>query len=113
MRVASLLTDNLQLISKTLPQQLKLVNQKTLQLVQRERMMSGSKIVLPNSDVEEYSGAVLCSTVLRIANPEGMILFRYTSFDSPVGRKDRYFYSSDNRPSWWPKDVAFCSITGT
>ncbi len=77
MRVASLLTDHLQLISKTLPRQLKLVNQKTLQLVQRERMMSGSKIVLPSSDVEEYSGTVLCSTVLRIANPKGMILFRY------------------------------------
>ena len=28
-----------------------------------------------------------------------------------VGRKGR-FYISDNCPSWWPKDVAFSSMTG-
>ena len=40
-------------------------------------MMPGSKIVLPSSDVEEYSGTVLRSTVSRIANPKGIILFSY------------------------------------
>ncbi len=59
--------------------------------------MPGSKIVLPSSDVYEYSGTVLCSTVSRIVNP----------------KKSKYFYMSDNRPNWWPKDVVFCSIKGT
>ncbi len=22
------------------------------------------------------------------------------------------FYTSDNRPSWWPKDVKFSTVTG-
>ncbi len=39
--------------------------------------MPGSKIVLLSSDVEEYSGKVLQSTVSRIANPKGTILFVY------------------------------------
>ncbi len=43
----------------------------------RARMMPGSKIVLPSSDVEEYSGKVLQSTVSLIANPRGTILFSY------------------------------------
>ncbi len=43
----------------------------------RARMMSGSKIVLPSSGVEEYSGTVLRSTVSRIVNPKGIILFSY------------------------------------
>ncbi len=43
----------------------------------RARMMPGSKIVLPSSDVEGYSGTVLRSTVSRIANPKGIILFSY------------------------------------
>ncbi len=43
----------------------------------RARMMPGSKIVLPSSDVEEYSGTVLRSTVSRIVNPKGIILFSY------------------------------------
>ena len=37
----------------------------------RARMKPGSKIVLPSFDVEDYSGNILCSTILRIANPEG------------------------------------------
>ncbi len=32
----------------------------------RARMMPGSKIVLPSSDVEEYFGIALCSTISRI-----------------------------------------------
>ncbi len=43
----------------------------------RARMMPDSKIVLPSSDVEEYSGTVLRNTVSRIVNPKGMILFSY------------------------------------
>ncbi len=43
----------------------------------KARMSPGSKIVLPSSDVEEYSGTVLQSTVSRIANPKGTILFSY------------------------------------
>ncbi len=43
----------------------------------KARMSPDSKIVLPSSDVEEYSGTVLRSTVSRIANPKGMILFSY------------------------------------
>ncbi len=43
----------------------------------RARMMAGSKLVLPSSDVEEYIGAVLRSTVSCIVNPKGMILFTY------------------------------------
>ncbi len=39
--------------------------------------MPGSKIVLPSSDVEEYSGTVLQCTVSRIANTKGTILFSY------------------------------------
>ncbi len=38
----------------------------------RARMMPGSKIVLPSSDVEEYSGNILRSTIFRIANPKGI-----------------------------------------
>ncbi len=40
-------------------------------------MMPGSKIVLPSSDIEEYSGTDLQSTISLIANPKGMILFSY------------------------------------
>ena len=44
----------------------------------RARMMPGSKIVLPSSDVEEYSGNILRSTIFRIANPKGIYyLFDY------------------------------------
>ncbi len=25
---------------------------------------------------------------------------------------NRHIYTSDNRPSWWPKDVAFSPVTG-
>ncbi len=81
----------------------------------RARMMPGSKIVLPSSDVEEYIGVALRSIVSCIVNPKGMILFSYKLFDFFVGRTgSRYiYYSSDNRPSWWPKDVAFSRMTGT
>ena len=37
----------------------------------RARMMPGSKIVLPSSNVEEYSGIILRGTISRIVNPEG------------------------------------------
>ena len=37
----------------------------------KARMMSGSKIVLPSSDIEDYSGIILRGTISRIANPEG------------------------------------------
>ncbi len=40
----------------------------------RARMMPDSKIVLPSSNVEDYYGKRLRSTIGRIANPEGMIL---------------------------------------
>ncbi len=44
----------------------------------RARMMPDSKIVLPSSDVEEYSGNILRSTIFRIANPKGIYyLFDY------------------------------------
>ncbi len=40
----------------------------------RARRMPGSKIVLPSSDVVEYSGLTLRSTIAHIANPKGIIL---------------------------------------
>ncbi len=40
----------------------------------RAKMMPGSKIVLPTSDVEEYSGNALCSTISRILNLGGSIM---------------------------------------
>ena len=43
----------------------------------RARMMSGSKIVLPSSDIEEYTGNILVNTASRISKPKGMILFSY------------------------------------
>ncbi|XP_064391666.1 uncharacterized protein LOC135339484 [Halichondria panicea] len=65
----------------------------------RARMMPGSKIVLPSSDVYEYSGNILQSLMPRIANSKGC--------------KGRTVYTSGNRPNWWPKDVAFASMTGS
>ncbi len=51
----------------------------------RARMMPGSKIVLPSSDVKEYSGNILRSTIFRIANPKGIYyLFDYNNY---TGRK--------------------------
>ena len=41
----------------------------------RAKMMPGSKIVLPSSDAEEYSGNILQTAMIRIANSKGMILF--------------------------------------
>ncbi len=41
----------------------------------RARMMPGSKIVLPSSDVYEYSQITLRSKISQIANLKGMILF--------------------------------------
>ncbi|XP_064391671.1 uncharacterized protein LOC135339486 isoform X2 [Halichondria panicea] len=79
----------------------------------RARMMPGSKIVLPSSDVEEYIGNILQSTVSRIAKPKGMILFSYKLCEFLVGQSGgRNAYTSDNRPSWWPKDVVFCCLKG-
>ncbi len=43
----------------------------------RARMMPGSKIVLPSSDVEDYSGLDLRNSISCIANPKGMIQFSY------------------------------------
>ncbi len=40
-------------------------------------MMSGSKIVLPSSDAEDYFGITLRRTIGCIANPKGMIIFSY------------------------------------
>ncbi len=37
----------------------------------RARMMPGSKIVLPSSNVEEYSGIILRGIISRIVNPKG------------------------------------------
>ena len=38
----------------------------------RVRRMPGSKIVLPSSDVKEYSGNFLRDTISNIANPKGI-----------------------------------------
>ncbi len=39
--------------------------------------MPGSKIILPSSDAEQYTGNVLLNTVSSIAKRKGMILFSY------------------------------------
>ena len=44
----------------------------------RGRMMPGSKIVLPSSDVDEYAGNILQSLVSHIATSKGGILFGYS-----------------------------------
>ncbi|XP_064391690.1 uncharacterized protein LOC135339495 [Halichondria panicea] len=62
----------------------------------RARIMPGSKIVLPSSDVDEYAGNILQNTISRISNYKGW---------------GKNFYTSDC-PSWWPKDVAFAPMTG-
>ncbi|XP_064391676.1 uncharacterized protein LOC135339487 isoform X2 [Halichondria panicea] len=64
----------------------------------RVRRMPGSKIVLPSSDVKEYSGNFLRDTISNIANPKDLMI--------------RKCYSSENCPSWWPKDVPFCILSG-
>ncbi len=74
--------------------------------------MSGSKIVLPSSDAEQYNGNILLNTVSSIAKPKGMILFSYKLCEFLVGLSGRNAYTSDNRPSWWPKDVVFCCLKG-
>ncbi len=38
----------------------------------RARRMSGSKIVLPSSNLEEYTGNILRDTISHIANPKGV-----------------------------------------
>ncbi len=80
----------------------------------RAGMMAGSKIVLPSCDVYEYTGNTLRSTISRIADYKSMILFSYRpkSFDFLVDWRGRNFYTSANRPSWWPKDVAFYPLLG-
>ena len=42
-----------------------------------KRACMGPKIVLPSSDVEEYTGNVLQNIVSSISKPKGMILFSY------------------------------------
>ncbi len=82
----------------------------------RARMMPDSKIYLPSSDVEEYSGNALIKTIARISNPKGMILYLATGwklYECLVGFKCRNIYRSDNRPSWWPKDLVFSTVSGT
>ncbi len=82
-------------------------------------MMAGSKIVLPSSDVEEYFEVNLRQVISRIVNPQGSILFGYstnislTSFAGLSGLASKKVYASDNCPSWWPKDVAFVPVIGT
>ena len=44
----------------------------------RARIMPGSKIVLPSSDVDEYAGNILQSLVSHIATSKGGILFGYS-----------------------------------
>ena len=44
-------------------------------------MMQGSKIVLPSSDVEEYSANILQTTISRIVNPKSMILIYNPNVD--------------------------------
>ncbi|XP_064391662.1 uncharacterized protein LOC135339482 isoform X3 [Halichondria panicea] len=79
----------------------------------RARMMPGSKIVLPSSDVEEYSGNILQTIISHIGNPKGMILFSYKLCEFLVGQSGgRNAYASYNRPSWWPKDVVFSCLKG-
>ncbi len=43
----------------------------------KKAWMPGSKIILPSSDAEQYTGNVLLNTVSSIAKPKGMILFSY------------------------------------
>ena len=77
----------------------------------RARMMPGEKIVLPSSDVYEYTGNILQGTISRVLNCEGMILLAIgrNFFAFLVGLRG---YASSNRPSWWPKDVAFSPLSG-
>ena len=51
-----------------------------------KRARMGPKIVLPSSNVEEYTGNILQSTVSSIVKPKGTILFSYK-------------FSLDSRPS--------------
>ncbi len=44
-------------------------------------MIQGSKIVLPSSDVEEYSANILQTTISRIVNPKSMILIYNPNVD--------------------------------
>ncbi len=48
-------------------------------------MMPGSKIVLPSSDVEEYSGNILRSTIFRIANPKGIRIEKHLQCEKLLG----------------------------
>ncbi len=77
--VASLLTDHLQLlISKTSSASTVETDQPENPAVGTKRAwMSGSKIVLPSSDAEQYTGNILLNTVSIISRPKGMILFSY------------------------------------
>ncbi len=79
-------------------------------------MMPGSKIVLPSSNAEEYSGGILRGTISRIVNPKGtcvydcLAMYRTKFIDNLVGQSNRNFFTRDNSPSWWPKDVAFSNL---
>ena len=78
--------------------------------------MADSKIVLPSSNAEEYSGIDLRTIISRIVNPKGTCVYHCSLaagrrlFEFLVGKRN--FYTSDNCPSWWPKDVAFTAPTG-
>ncbi len=41
------------------------------ELAWKTKMMSGSKIVLPSSDADEYTLHALRSTIISIVNPKG------------------------------------------
>ncbi len=78
-------------------------------------MMPGSMIILPSSDVEEYSGIALCSTISRILIIGGSnnIEFLWAGcvctyfFVGLRGLSNKKVY---NCPNWWPKDVVFSGI---
>ncbi len=85
-------------------------------------MMPGSRIVIiPSSDVGEYSRNMLRNTISHIVNPTRKLLitppscyrakhsldYYYTT--DAKGGGSREIYKSENCPSWWPKDVLFSS----
>ncbi len=83
----------------------------------RAKMMPGSNIVLPSSDVEEYSGIALCSTISRILILGGSTMNSWAVcvthiFVGLPGLSSKKVYRSDNCPNWWPKDVGFSLMSG-
>ena len=82
--------------------------------------MPGSKIVLPSSNVDDYTAIDLHSTVSRILNPTSKLLITSPScyraknyLDSLADAKGgKEIYKSENCPSWWPNDVLFSPVLG-